>query len=87
MADGVEKEQVVTPWEAHAAEGKAAIDYDKLISKRVAYKLFFYNLPVPRREIRQPGHRCAAATKDRVRNETKTSPFPKKRHLLLASVG
>lgn len=28
-----ESEQVVTPWEAHAAEGQAAIDYGKLISK------------------------------------------------------
>lgn len=25
------KEQKVTPWEAHAAEGHATIDYDKLI--------------------------------------------------------
>lgn len=25
-------EQVVTPWEAHAAEGDKGIDYDKLIS-------------------------------------------------------
>ena len=29
MAEG---EQVVTPWEAHAGEGQAAIDYGKLIS-------------------------------------------------------
>lgn len=27
------KDQVVTPWEAKAGEGQAAIDYDKLISK------------------------------------------------------
>ena len=33
MADGGEKEQVVTPWEAHAAEGQDTIDYTKLISK------------------------------------------------------
>lgn len=26
------QEQVVTPWEAKAGEGQAAIDYDKLIS-------------------------------------------------------
>lgn len=26
-------EQKVTPWEAHAAEGEAKIDYDKLIRK------------------------------------------------------
>ena len=25
------KEQVVTPWTAHAGEGQATIDYDKLI--------------------------------------------------------
>ena len=31
----VEKEQVVTPWEAHAAEGATGIDYDKLISERM----------------------------------------------------
>lgn len=30
-----EKEQIVTPWEAHAAEGATGIDYDKLISKRM----------------------------------------------------
>lgn len=29
----IDSEQVVTPWEAHAAEGAAAIDYGKLISK------------------------------------------------------
>ena len=33
MAAGGDQEQVVTPWEAHAAEGQAAIDYGKLISK------------------------------------------------------
>lgn len=26
-------EQVVTPWEAKAAEGEASIDYEKLISR------------------------------------------------------
>lgn len=26
-------EQKVTPWEAHAAEGEATIDYEKLIRK------------------------------------------------------
>lgn len=36
MAAGGDQEQVVTPWEAHAGEGQAAIDYGKLISK---YKL------------------------------------------------
>ena len=30
-----EAEQKVTPWEAHAAEGAAVIDYDKLISEYV----------------------------------------------------
>lgn len=29
----VEGDQVVTPWEAKAGAGQAAIDYDKLISK------------------------------------------------------
>ena len=29
--DREEKEQKVTPWEAHAAEGADKIDYDKLI--------------------------------------------------------
>ena len=33
MAAGGEKEQVITPWEAHAAEGQATIDYTKLISE------------------------------------------------------
>ena len=33
MAAGADQEQVVTPWEAHAGEGQAAIDYGKLISK------------------------------------------------------
>ena len=33
MAAGGEKGQVVTPWEAHAAEGQATIDYTKLISE------------------------------------------------------
>ena len=33
MAESGQPEQVVTPWEAHAAEGQAAIDYGKLISK------------------------------------------------------
>ena len=28
-------EQVVTPWEAHAAEGAAKIDFDKLIRKTI----------------------------------------------------
>ena len=26
-------DQVVTPWEAHAAEGQSGIDYEKLISE------------------------------------------------------
>lgn len=35
-----ESEQKVTPWEAHAAEGEAKIDYDKLIRKPlVLYRL------------------------------------------------
>lgn len=33
MAESGEQEQVVTPWEAHAAEGQAAIDYGKLIKR------------------------------------------------------
>ena len=32
-----EREQKVTPWEAHAAEGEAAIDYEKLISELVSW--------------------------------------------------
>ena len=28
------KEQIVDPWRAVAAEGKASIDYDKLIGKK-----------------------------------------------------
>jgi hypothetical protein len=31
MAEGTPSEQRVTPWEAHAAEGAAKIDFDKLI--------------------------------------------------------
>ncbi len=30
------KDQKVTPWEAHAAEGHTTIDYGKLISESVA---------------------------------------------------
>lgn len=33
MAESGDQDQVVTPWEAHAAEGQAAIDYGKLISE------------------------------------------------------
>lgn len=32
-----EGEQKVTPWEAHAAEGQATIDYEKLISKLISW--------------------------------------------------
>ena len=32
VVDSEGKEQKVTPWEAHAAEGETTIDYDKLIS-------------------------------------------------------
>ena len=32
-----EGEQKVTPWEAHAAEGQATIDYEKLISKLIIW--------------------------------------------------
>lgn len=35
MAESGEQEQVVTPWEAHAAEGQATIDYGKLISEHM----------------------------------------------------
>ena len=34
-AEAESGEQVVTPWEAHAAEGQAAIDYGKLISEHM----------------------------------------------------
>lgn len=44
MAEG-EQEQVVTPWEAHAAEGQAAIDYGKLISK-FFFAALHYNIPL-----------------------------------------
>ena len=37
MAESGEQEQVITPWEAHAAEGQATIDYGKLISKHSAF--------------------------------------------------
>lgn len=33
--DDSSHEQVVTPWEAHAAEGDKGIDYDKLISESI----------------------------------------------------
>ena len=33
MSEVKDKEQKVDPWTAHAAEGAAKIDYDKLIGK------------------------------------------------------
>ena len=36
------KEQVVTPWTAHAGEGQATIDYDKLIGVNARTRLATY---------------------------------------------
>lgn len=58
MAEG--GEQVVTPWEAHAAAGQAVIDYDKLISKTTNNFINLLSILATDvfscRKIRQPTH-------------------------------
>ena len=40
MSEVKDKEQKVDPWTAHAAEGAAKIDYDKLIGKVIINHIF-----------------------------------------------
>ena len=95
MAEGGDQEQVVTPWEAHAAEGQAAIDYGKLISKHIIYmysstsELSVYDFESDthaHREIWQPTHRGWPASEDWGSDKAEASPFLEKRNLLFTSV-